>query len=236
MKFEKGMSEATPHDAAVRPEQAAPGRRGATALLLAAVVVVGVLAFPAVHYLNRPVPEREPSAAPAADAPPAAPPTGFKFALRSSPQPVPELGFTDGKGKPFSLADFRGKTILLNIWASWCPPCRAEMPTLDRLQAKLGGPDFEVIPVSIDQGGSARVLIEEFFREVGVHNLRIYVDPTGQAASRVGSIGLPTTLLVDRDGKEVGRLIGGAEWDDPEMIAFIERRLARTRQRSARPQ
>jgi len=233
MRFDKDISDAAPNGAAFRPEQAAPRRRGATALLLAAVVV-GVLAVPAVHYLNRPVTGREASTTPAADAFPAAPPTGFKLALRSSPQP--ELRFVDGNGKPLSLADFRGKTILLNIWASWCPPCRAEIPALDRLQAKLGGPDFEVIPVSIDQGGSALVLVEEFFREVGVHHLRIYIDPTGQAPSEVGSVGLPTTLLIDRDGKEVGRLIGGAEWDSPEVIAFIERRLARAEHPLARTQ
>ena len=235
MKFEKDISDSAPNGAAFRQERAAPGRRGATALLLAAVVV-GLLALPAVHYLNRPVIERESSTAPAADALATAPPTGFKLALRSSPQSVPELRFADGKGKPFSLADFRGKTIVLNIWASWCPPCRAEMPTLDRLQAKLGGPDFEVLPVSIDQGGSALVLIEEFFREVGVHHLRIYIDPTGQAPSEVGSVGLPTTLLIDRDGKEVGRLIGGAEWDSPQVIEFIERRLARAEHPLARTQ
>jgi thiol-disulfide isomerase/thioredoxin len=227
MRFEKDVSDAVPHDAAFRPEQAAPKRRGATTLLRAAVVV-GLLAVPAVHYLNRPVAELESSGALAAVAPATIPPAGFKLAPQPSAQPVPELHFADAKGKPVSLADFRGKTILLNIWASWCPPCRAEMPALDRLQAKLGGPDFEVIPVSIDQGGSALVLIEEFFRELGVHQLPIYIDPTGQAAGEVGSVGLPTTLLIDRDGKEVGRLIGGADWDSPEAIAFIEQRLART--------
>lgn len=235
MRFEKDLSDAAPNGAAFRPGQAAPRRRGATALLLAAVVV-GVLAVTAVHYLSRPVTGREASTTPAADAPLAVPPSGFKLALRSGPQPVLELRFADGKGKPFSLADFRGKTILLNIWASWCPSCRAEMPALDRLQAKLGGPDFEVIPVSIDQGGSALALVEEFFREAGAHHLRIYIDPTGQAASEVGSVGLPTTLLIDRDGKEVGRLIGGAEWDRPEVVAFIERRLARAQQGLARTQ
>lgn len=235
MRFEKDVSDAAAHGTAFGPEQAARRRRGA--ILLRAAVVVGLLAVPAVHYLNRPVAERESSGAIAAVAPSATLPTGFKLVPQPSAQPVPELHFADAKGKPFSLADFRGKTILLNIWASWCPPCRAEMPTLDRLQAKLGGPDFEVIPVSIDQGsGSSAVLIEEFFREVGVHNLRIYIDPTGQAAGEVGSIGLPTTLLIDRDGKEVGRLIGGAEWDSPEAIAFIEGRLARGQQGSAQPQ
>jgi thiol-disulfide isomerase/thioredoxin len=228
------MSDAVPHDAAFPPERAARRRRG-VATLLRAAVLVGILAVPAVHYLNRPVAEPESSGALAAVAPSATAPTGFKLAPQPSSQPVPELHFADAKGKPVSLADFRGKTVLLNIWASWCPPCRAEMPALDRLQAKLGGPDFEVIPVSIDQGGSALVLIEEFFRELGVHQLPIYIDPTGQAAGEVGSVGLPTTLLIDRDGQEVGRLIGGADWDSPEAIAFIEQRLARTQQRSARP-
>ena len=101
------------------------------------------------------------------------------------------------------------------------------MPTLDRLQAKLGGPDFEIVVVSIDQGDSALFLIEEFFREIGVKHLRIYIDTTGQAASKVGSIGLPVTLLIDREGRELGRLVGGAEWDGPEAIALIERHLGR---------
>lgn len=229
MKFEKDRSGVASHAAAFASDQAGQGRRGTAALLLAAAMI-GILAVAAVHYLNRPVTGLESSTG-VADRSTAAPPGGFKLALRSNPQPVPELRFADGKERPVSLDDFRGKTILLNIWASWCPPCRAEMPMLDVLQAKLGGSEFEVVPLSIDQGDSALVLIEEFFREVGVHHLPIYVDSTGEAASVVGSVGLPTTILIDRDGKEVGRLIGGAEWDSPEAIAFIEGRLAVAHQR-----
>lgn len=145
---------------------------------------------------------------------------------------MPEVRFTDEKGKPLTVADFRGKMILLNIWATWCPPCRNEMPTLDRLQAKLGGPDFEVVVVSIDQGDSGLFLVQEFFLEIGVKHLRSYIDATGEAPRKLGSIGLPVTLLIDRDGKEIGRLVGGAEWDGPEPIALVERQLGRAHPRA----
>ncbi|OGA38503.1 MAG: hypothetical protein A3G24_17685 [Betaproteobacteria bacterium RIFCSPLOWO2_12_FULL_62_13] len=201
-------------------------RRGRVAPLLAAVTAAAVAVL-AVYYLNRLATETPPPAKLVADAPRATAGRGFNFVRLPSPRPVPEIRFTDEKGKPLTLADFRGKLVLLNIWATWCPPCRKEMPTLDRLQAKLGGPDFEVVVVSIDQGDSALFLIEEFFREIGVKHLRIYIDTTGQAASKVGSIGLPVTLLIDREGRELGRLVGGAEWDGPEAIALIERHLGR---------
>ncbi|HET6159940.1 MAG TPA: TlpA disulfide reductase family protein [Dongiaceae bacterium] len=106
------------------------------------------------------------------------------------------------------LTDFHGKVVLLNIWATWCGPCREEMPTLDRLQAQLGGPDFEVIAMSIDRGGFEA--IRKFFAEVGVQHLAMYLDSTMDASSVLSAVGLPTSLLIDRDGTEIGRLIGPA--------------------------
>ena len=142
-----------------------------------------------------------------------------KFAIHPESKPVPEIQFQDSEGKGLTLADFRGKLILLNIWATWCLPCRQEMPTLDRLQAELGGPDFQVLALSMDRGGFEA--ITKFYAEVGVKHLARYLDSSTEAASTLGAVGLPTTLLIDRDGREIGRLVGPAEWDSSDMIAFI---------------
>ena len=142
-----------------------------------------------------------------------------KFAIQPEPKPVPEIQFQDNEGKDLTLVDFRGKLILLNIWATWCLPCRQEMPTLDRLQAELGGPDFQVLALSMDRGGFEA--ITKFYAEVGVKHLAMYLDSSTEAASTLGAVGLPTTLLIDRDGREIGRLVGPAEWDSSDMITFI---------------
>jgi thiol-disulfide isomerase/thioredoxin len=140
------------------------------------------------------------------------------FVLMDKPKPVAEIAFNDGDGHPRSLADFKRKVVLLNVWATWCVPCRKEMPALDRLQASLGGADFEVVPVSIDRGGLET--IRKFYTETGIRNLAMYVDTSGQILRQVGAISLPTTLFVDRAGQEVGRVIGPAEWDAPEIAEF----------------
>ncbi len=149
-----------------------------------------------------------------------------KFALHDAPKAVPEIEFQDGDGKVRSLADFRGKVVLLNIWATWCGPCRREMPTLDRLQSKLGGTDFEVVALSIDRAGVD--VVTKFYSEVGVVHLTRYVDSSGKAALQLSTVGLPTTLLIDREGREIGRLVGPAEWDTPKMVAFLRRHLSQT--------
>lgn len=148
-----------------------------------------------------------------------------KFVLHDAPKPLPDISFQEGNGKARSLHDFRGRFVLLNIWASWCVPCRKEMPMLDRLQAALGGPDFEVAALSVDRAGLD--VVAKFYREVSVENLAMYIDSSGKAATTLGAVGLPTTLLIDRNGSEIGRLVGPAEWDAPEMIAFIRSRLTK---------
>ena len=143
------------------------------------------------------------------------------FAMGEDPKPLPELQFTDSDGKALTLADFKGKIILLNIWATWCAPCRKEMPTLDRLQATLGGPDFVVLPVSIDRKGMDAVT--KFYAEIGIQHLARYVAPAAnQVLDALGIWGLPATLLVDGQGRELGRLSGPAEWDSPEMVNFLK--------------
>lgn len=153
--------------------------------------------------------------------------------LHETSRPLPVLAFTDAEGRPRTLADFRGKMVLLNIWATWCGPCRREMPTLDRLQARLGGDRFEVIALSIDRAGIG--VVRAFFDEIDIENLRIFIDESGRAARDLKILGLPATLLIGRDGRELGRLVGPAEWDTPEMIAFFETVIAKHTGKGTRP-
>ena len=141
------------------------------------------------------------------------------FAVHESPRPLPDIHFENGQGEAMSLADFRGKVVLLNIWATWCAPCRREMPTLERLEAELGGADFEVVALSIDRNGLP--VVKEFYEELGLQELGMYVDASAKASRELSALGVPTTLLIDREGNELGRLAGPAEWDSPEMVSFI---------------
>src|SRR5262249_27246904 len=145
------------------------------------------------------------------------PPKNFIFVDKGAP--LAEITFDDVEGQARKLADFKGKVSLINIWATWCGPCRTEMPALDRLQARLGGSHFEVIPVSIDRGGIEA--IRKFYSEIGVRNLAMYIDPSGQVLRQARALGLPTTLLIDRSGQEIGRVIGPVEWDAPEITEFL---------------
>jgi thiol-disulfide isomerase/thioredoxin len=141
------------------------------------------------------------------------------FVSRNIGKPVGAVQFVDAALQARTLADFKGKIVLLNVWATWCIPCRKEMPVLDRLQAKLGGPDFDVVPLSIDRGGTP--VVRKFYDEVGIGALPIYVDVSGQAVATLRVTGFPTSLLIDRTGLELGLVIGPAEWDSPEIADFI---------------
>jgi thiol-disulfide isomerase/thioredoxin len=153
----------------------------------------------------------------------AAPANALALSVFDQPRPVPEISFQDDQSHELTLADFRGRVVLLNVWATWCVPCRKEMPTLDRLQARLGGKDFLVMALSIDRKGVEAV--RDFSREVGVEKLAIYVDPSGQGSHSLAIPGVPTTLLIDREGREVTRKMGEAEWDSAEMVALVERTM-----------
>lgn len=137
----------------------------------------------------------------------------------NAPKPVPEVKFADAQGNPLTLADLQGKVVLLNLWATWCGPCREEMPSLDRLQAQLGGADFEVVALSIDQAGPQ--VVQRFYDEVGVENLALYIDTDAQAAVTLDALGIPTTLVLDRQGRELGRKAGIAAWDSPQMVKLL---------------
>lgn len=155
----------------------------------------------------------------------AAQPPPRNFILHHALKPVPAIGFEDDQGRARSLVDFRDKVVLLNIWATWCGPCRREMPSLDRLQAMMGGAEFEVVALSIDRSGIE--VVRKFYADVGIRNLAIYIDASMKAMRELGTVGVPATLLIDREGRELGRLIGPAEWDEPDIVEFLRRFTAR---------
>jgi thiol-disulfide isomerase/thioredoxin len=141
------------------------------------------------------------------------------FVFQKALTAVPDISFVDGGGAEKKLSAFKGKVVLLNLWATWCAPCRHEMPALDRLQAQLGGSDFEVVALSTDRGGLEKP--RKFLADMGVKALALYNDASGRNASELKVIGMPTTLLIDREGRELGRLVGPAEWDSEDAKALI---------------
>jgi len=151
------------------------------------------------------------------------------FTVATAPRRLPPLAFRDGSGKALTLADFRGRTVLVNLWATWCVPCRKEMPTLDALQGALGGPDFEVVAINLDTRDLDKA--RRFFAETKLQNLRFYEDQslsvfeTLKGAGRV--LGLPTTFLVDREGCELGAIAGPAEWGSPDALALLRAAIGR---------
>jgi thiol-disulfide isomerase/thioredoxin len=147
-----------------------------------------------------------------------------EFKPASPPKPVAEIAFEDKSGAKIGLDAFKGRVVLVNLWATWCAPCREEMPSLDRLQAKLGSKDFEVVALSLDRAGRDKA--KAFLEQIGVKHLALYIDPTMKAGRALDATGMPTTLLIGRDGKELGRLIGPAEWDSKEAQALIKAALA----------
>lgn len=145
------------------------------------------------------------------------------YTVHPTPRPLPDIEFKDRDGKELRLSNFKGKVVLLNVWATWCPPCRREMPTLDKLQGALGGKDFEVMALSIDRAGVHAV--EAFLMEIGVKHLRLYIDQSMAAMRKLAVVGLPTTLLIDREGREVWRYAGAAEWDSDEWMGEIRKAI-----------
>lgn len=131
----------------------------------------------------------------------------------------PETKFEDASGREFGLSEFAGRVTLVNFWATWCAPCIKEMPSLLRLQESAGGSDFQIVLVSIDRQGYE--VIVPFLDELGVTNLPSYLDRSNRLTIEVGAIGLPTTLLLNKDGAIVGRMVGPAEWDSADAIRLI---------------
>jgi thiol-disulfide isomerase/thioredoxin len=147
--------------------------------------------------------------------------------VAKSPLKLPNLAFVDAAGKPLTLEHWRGRTVLLNLWATWCVPCRAEMPALDSLEQRLGGPGFEVVAVNIDTRDGDKP--KAWLKEVGVQKLAYYADPTARTFQDLKAIGrafgMPTTLLVDPQGCEIGTIAGPAEWASDDAIKLIRAAL-----------
>lgn len=140
-----------------------------------------------------------------------------KLILHDAPVAVPEVVLLDAQDGEHSLTEYRGKWVVLNFWATWCAPCRHEMPSLDRLQAAL--PEIAVVPVAT--GRNAVAGIERFFAEVGIANLPILRDPKSELARGMGVMGLPVTVILNPEGQEIARLIGDAEWDSASAKAIL---------------
>jgi thiol-disulfide isomerase/thioredoxin len=137
-----------------------------------------------------------------------------------------DLAFIDGDGNDRTLADFAGKKLLVNFWATWCAPCREEMPDLDALQTRYGGDDFEVVAISLDMGSDGPVAAQEFLDEIGATNLALYADPSYKVFERLRNeavtLGLPATLLLDEQACEIAILQGPAHWDTEDGYRVIE--------------
>jgi thiol-disulfide isomerase/thioredoxin len=150
-------------------------------------------------------------------------------AVATAPRRLPDLAFADADGRERALAEWRGRTVLFNLWATWCVPCRKEMPALDALQARLGGPAFEVVAVNIDTRDPERP--KAWLKEVGISRLAYYADRSAkifQDLKAVGkAFGMPTTLLIDAQGCELANLAGPAEWASDDAIKLVEAALGR---------
>jgi len=119
-----------------------------------------------------------------------------------------------------NLTDFKGKVILLNFWASWCLPCIRELPSIDRLQSKLGGKDFMVVAISLDRGG--KKIATRLLKRLKINNLKLYIDRESKSARQLDVRVMPTTFIFDRKGRELGKLQKGAEWDDTNAFALVK--------------
>lgn len=142
-----------------------------------------------------------------------------QFVPSSPPRPAPQIHFTDADGKAVSLGDFAGRLVLVNLWATWCAPCRREMSSLDRLQTRLGD-NITILAISEDMGGDKAVA--PFVAKLGLKALKTYLDPKNTVGQAFKVEGLPTSFLVDRQGRVLGRVEGEADWDSPKMLAVIK--------------
>ena len=183
-------------------------------ILIGAALVAGAAAGYGVSRFVRSKPSGEPPLAG----------TVADFTLMKEPRPMPLDPFSDETGAERTMADYLGRIVLVNFWATWCVPCKIEMPALDRLEGAMGGPDFAVLPIALDREGAEKVL--PFYEATELENLPVAIDADNGIANALGIQALPTTILVNRDGMGVGYYLGDAEWDSSDaqdlMRWFIE--------------
>jgi thiol-disulfide isomerase/thioredoxin len=183
-----------------------------------AVILALVLSLPAAGWAGFTLTHRT---ATAGGGPPPLP----EFSPSAPNLPAPDAAFTDDAGQSVRLADFRGRVILVNLWATWCQPCVKEMPALDRLAAAMKDTDFAIVAVSQDRGGAH--IVDPFFAKLDLKALKTYLDPKSLLGEAFAVRGLPTSILIDRDGTEIGRLEGAEEWDGPQAQALLRWYVAR---------
>ncbi len=198
-------------------------QRTSIAVFLAAAAVAAIAGFGAVYVMR---PASDNVASPSTSAAVGEAVGGRQgggslagFVRKAQPEVIADFTFKDVTGTERTLKDFRGKTVLLNLWATWCGPCRKEMPSLDRLQKQLGSDKFEVVALSLDRAGPEAA--RSFLDGIKVEQLGFYIDQTTKAGAALRAVGMPTTILIDKNGLEVGRLPGPAEWDSQEAKALI---------------
>jgi thiol-disulfide isomerase/thioredoxin len=146
------------------------------------------------------------------------------FLVKADRPAVPDLVFKDSTGSEVKLSKWQGRVVLLNLWATWCAPCRKEMPTLNEAQKELGSKDFEVVALSVDRKGLEASAA--FLKETGADSLGLYIDETTTSLNMLQALGLPVTVLIDRKGREIGRLLGPAEWNSREAVALLKAALS----------
>lgn len=143
-----------------------------------------------------------------------------KAVVAAEKSPAPEVSVVSlDKGAVLKLSELKGKVVLLNFWATWCPPCREEIPSMVKLNGIMAGKSFQMVAISIDEGG--KPAIESFFKESGF-SLPTYLDPTGASAKAYGITGVPESFIIDKQGIVVKKIVGGAAWDSPEVITYLE--------------
>jgi len=199
---------------------------GGASLTLYVLLAIAALAagIGAAFLIRGKAPQEMAASAPAAESGSAQPATGT-LAVHAAPEPIADIAFDDSDGKARHLSEWRGRVVLLNLWATWCAPCKQEMPALDRLQAKLGGDKFTVLAVSTDRSGQKQPAA--FYASANIGHLALYNDSTSEANIKIKAEGLPVSVVLDKQGNEVARILGAAKWDGDDMIAqlsgFIKR-------------
>lgn len=142
-----------------------------------------------------------------------------KLRIHTSTQPGSDIAFLKVNGSETTLAAYEGKVVVLNFWATWCAPCRKEMPHLSKLQSQLGGDDFAVVTVAT--GRNSLQKMEKFFADIGINNLPLYRDPKMALSRDMGVMPLPTTVILNRDGQEIARMQGDADWSSDSALAIL---------------
>lgn len=213
------------------PDQPAPRSPKRRLIVLGAVAVGVVIGFTAVSNIERLWPKGtpgDPTCAPAVALSKRLEPLArgevAGLTMAKTPLKLPDLAFMDAEGQPKKLSDWRGRTVLVNLWATWCVPCRKEMPALDSLETKLGSEDFQVVAINIDTRDAQKP--KAFLKEGNMNRLDYFTDATAkvfQDLKGVGrALGMPTSVLVDGKGCEIATIAGPAEWDSEDAVKLLK--------------